>query len=336
MNYKKIFFLFLLCFSFMSNILSMGKREKPVGKRSQPIEIDLKEDFLARSFDKGLDKFCESLEQFVWDHFSYYDFSDSNDKILAKERSIIFFLLGFFSGLDERKYVISVENNNILIKKDGEIILGLIIKGTDNNVEDIEKLQSFCNIDMSLGYKQIAIVCSGKKIKCNNFGPILSNGIESNDFKLFESPEEVVAFFKNNNWFERFKEQISFELEKDFHTFILGLLANTKKISDLRSNNENANGRPDISIKTIEIQQFGLLKIQILFNKYIFELKIANNYNLKEKITEAKAQIIKRGYGTGSTSLGFARSTYVYPYALVLNIDDFKVHAFKFEKFKLD
>ncbi len=341
MNYKRFYLvLFLFCFSSMPNILSMGKREKPVGRISQTIEIDFEQNFLAQALEQNGNKFCEELEEFVWNHFSYYDFPDSKNIIRAKQRSIIFFLLGFLNRLDDSKYQIRVSEDSILIKKNinrelRDILEFKIISPDQNiDIDDInsEKIKKLCEFNEPADFNRIGIICFGKRIKCNYFDAqnININDIENlkikfNDFKLFDSPDSVISFLKQKNWF-KFKNYINFELEKDFHTFFLGLLANTEKIVSLSSNHENGNGRPDIVIKTLKFAQIIDGKVKLFFDKYVFEFKVSfDDNNLSNKMREAINQISDKGYGVASVSRNILKSSTSTGYGIALSLESLKV-----------
>jgi hypothetical protein len=274
-----------------------------------------------------LEAFCKTLEKFILKHISFHDFSKKNTS-----QDLPFFILGLLSLLGE-EYSVEADKlgtssqigENIfysfIVKKGGETFLTIRTKTVKEESFFVEDQREFLNeFDQEL---TVNIVSSGKNIfyKYNSF-----SGSENSENKinLFESPREFLRSLDQqyiNNYFNNKDNKINlkFSSERDFHNFVMGLLANTKQLTYLSSNREAGIGRPDIVFKTNKNRE-----------KYILEFK----YGTKKNIKDANRQIMDKIYiGTGSL-VGY-ESEDVYGQAFVLDQDTRDIYAgtmFKLDK----
>lgn len=260
------------------------------------IDLDSNKMLLKQLLKLDLKKFCENLESFVLSAFSFHDFSSAQPG-----RSLFFFFTGLLSSLkDHEDFEISVVSefdedetsfsSFFVIRYKQTPIVKISIKGVDEGTfsdEDIR--ESFFRSDGSSGCSEIKIFYHKKQIKYEYYGDIPNDtslvirDINYSDL-FFDLPQNFINKITEENYiknlwsFYGFLVEDKINSEKDFHLFILGLLANTRNIKNLLSNTERGHGRPDIIFKTGEL---GSLV------KYVIELKASRKEHRAKSLVSA-------------------------------------------------
>ena len=272
----------------------------------------------------NLEVFSDKFKKFALSRISFHDFSSKPG------RSFYFFFAGLLSVLKDRAdFYVNIET---IPSNDSFDSVFSIYKGIrTNRIED--KLGSpkrlFLKIYIKGVSKEAALAqnfkfntnlfladtnqdhCSSIKIFYNKHNIAIKPYIKEELGKVVEVP-----LFNDFDLFRRFfKEKTGeggrylgdlwsfyanseeFRLEKDFHLFILGLIANVNNLDYLNSNVERGSGRLDIMVKyTNDFNQLV---------KYVIELKrskTSRDYLDALKVEAAFDQINNRRYGLATPS----------------------------------
>lgn len=314
--------LFFYSFSNGKEVYKFSRKEASdfyfLEKEITGIDIDNQAMLLNQLLSLDLEAFSKNLEKFVLSAFSYHDFSSKEPG-----RSLYFFFTGLLSILQDcDNFKIKVNTwldetknfNSIFTMQYNEIpFVKIIIKGVDEGNFSIEKNRSsIFSLDRNLEYSEIKIYYHKKKIVSTvkkKAGVELGFTRDVFDKLNLDFPESFISKITERSYIKKlwryyFNDRSNtlgkIASEKDFHMFILGLIANTSGIKSLSSNVERGHGRPDIIFKIDKIA--GL-------TKYIIELKASRNRKAaKSLVSDGMLQIFNQGYAQ-TPSTGPLRAT---------------------------
>lgn len=273
-----------------------------------------------------LNKFAVELKTFLSRHSSVFDFEHK-----LGSPDLVFFFLGLLSRLNFEKYSIEYQDvdskrlhgfHNIVIryKESDDVLLEIRIQSVDKEIDRDDVYEQFLDSKPDDSRTYINILNEGQKIryKCNSEQTDLT--ISSNDIFLFAGYSAFLYALRNKDYIKTFYDNNSINLlmtnELNFHDFLMGMLANTKGLVSLSSEEQSGLGRSDISFK---------IKNQCgFFYRYILELKakkVNDNKDVNSYFNDAIWQFNEMQYG-GSGSRGPLISKDVYKIAVVFDCNE--------------
>lgn len=283
-----------------------------------------------------LKDFIEGLNKFILSGFSYHDFSSNQPG-----RSLYFFFMGLFSPLkdfDRFKVEVKTEfdkDNNSFISKfkifiDNRLYRIINIHGLDEGAfldkqtnwnygqelyfEDYTDFVGASKIDIF--YYKKRMLCAVKKLEDYS----LSLNLER-DF-VFNSPKDFIDIicgrkYISNLWLS-FLSPEKISSEKDFHLFLLGIIANTFGIKNLSSNVERGHGRPDVIFK---------MGLPGKLEKYIIELKASKKDENAKNLAEAAITQVESQDYLQTPSRGRALAKKIHLIGLSICLDNGNIYS---------